>query len=248
MTITSLVIPHHGRQVHAVFYLPEAAAPVPAVLMSHGYNGCKTDFDDGTRLLAENGVAALCYTFCGGSTRDESGFPTTDMTLFTETEDALALVDFLKAHPAVDGEKVFLFGGSMGGLVSVMASQARPEDAVGLILLFPALGIPQNWTQRFPNEKDIPDSLDFWGMLLGRGFFTSLRTLDVFPRMGEYDNPVLILQGDQDAIVSVESSRRAAQEYPRAELVIFPGEGHGFSPEGNRKVYEMLLDFVKKHA
>ena len=245
MTITQLIIPHHGRQVHAVLYLPEAAAPVPAVLMSHGYNGCKTDFDDGARLLAENGVAALCYTFCGGSTRDESGFPTTDMTLFTEQEDALALVDFLKSHPAVDGEKVFLFGGSMGGLVSVMASQARPADAAGLILLFPALGIPQNWAQRFPRVEDIPETVEFWGLMLGRGFFTSMRALDVFPRMAEYDKPVLILQGDQDAIVSVESSQRAAKAYPSAELVIFSGEGHGFSPEGNREVCEMLLDFVQ---
>ena len=47
MTITELMIPHHGRSVHAVMYLPDSAAPVPAVLMSHGYNGCKTDFDSG---------------------------------------------------------------------------------------------------------------------------------------------------------------------------------------------------------
>lgn len=247
MTITSLKISHHDRSVDAVLYLPDNAANVPAVLMSHGYNGCRTDFDDGARMLAENGVAALCYTFCGGSTRDESGFPTTDMTLFTEREDALALVDFLKAHPAVDGKKIFLFGGSMGGIVSVMAAQERPADAAGLVLLFPALGIPQNWTMRFPNEEDIPETLDFWGMLLGRGFFTSLRELDVYPGLASYEKPVLILQGDQDAIVSLQGSQRAAELFPQSELVVFPGEGHGFSPEGNRRVYELLLDFVKKH-
>ena len=247
MTITSLVIPHHGRGVHAVLYLPDAAGPVPAVLMSHGYNGFKADFDEGARLLAENGVAALCYTFCGGSTRDESGFPTTDMTLFTEREDALALVDFLKAHPSVDSGRIFLFGGSMGGLVSVMASQARPEDTAGLALLFPALCIPQNWRARFPKAEDVPATVDFWGLLLGREFFLSMWELDVFPRLPEYEKPVLILQGDQDMIVSLESSQRAAKAYPNAELTIFPGEGHGFSPEGNRRVYEMLLQFVQTH-
>lgn len=248
MTITQLIIPHHGRQVHAVLYLPEAASPVPAVLMSHGYNGCKTDFDAGARLLAESGVAALCYTFCGGSTRDESGFPTTAMTIFTETEDALALMDYLKAHPAVDGEKVFLFGGSMGGLVSVMASQERPADAAGLVLLFPALCVPQNWRDRFPRVEDIPDTVDFWGMLLGRGFFTSMRELDVIPRMAEYEGPVLILQGDKDPVVSMADSERAVKTYPHAELVVFPGEGHGFTPDADRKVFEMLLAFVQKHA
>ena len=49
MTITDVKISHHGRSVHAVMYLPDSAAPAPAVLMSHGYNGCKTDFDHGAR-------------------------------------------------------------------------------------------------------------------------------------------------------------------------------------------------------
>lgn len=169
MTITSLVIPHHGRGVHAVLYLPDAAGPVPAVLMSHGYNGFKADFDEGARFLAENGVAALCYTFCGGSTRDESGFPTTDMTLFTEREDALALVDFLKAHPAVDSGKIFLFGGSMGGLVSVMASQARPEDTAGLALLFPALCIPAELARPVPEGRGHPRNGGLLGPAAGAG-------------------------------------------------------------------------------
>lgn len=248
MTITRLTIPHHGREVHAVLYLPQADSPLPAVLMSHGYNGFKADFDEGARLLSENGVAALCYTFCGGSTRDESGFPSTEMTLFTEQEDALALLDFLRAHEAVDAGKVFLFGGSMGGLVSVMASQANPADAAGLALLFPALCVPQNWTTRYPADEDVPESFDFWGLMLGRGFVTTLRGVDVFARMPEFRKPVMILQGDQDAIVSLRDSQRAADLYPCSELTIFPGEGHGFTPEGNRRVYEMLLAFVKKHA
>ncbi|MBE5796699.1 MAG: alpha/beta hydrolase [Clostridiales bacterium] len=246
MTITRLTIPHHGREVHAALYLPEADGPVPAVLMSHGYNGCMTDFDGGARFLAENGIASLCYTFCGGSTRDESGFPTTEMTLFTEREDALALLDFLRGHDAVDAAQVYLFGGSMGGMVSVLASQERPEDIAGLALLFPALCIPDNWNTRFPNAADIPETVDFWGMTLGRGFFTSMREMDVFARMPEYPRSVLIMQGDQDPVVSMADSERAVRLYRDAELRVFPGEGHGFTQEADAEVFRMLLAFVKK--
>ena len=49
MTITSLVIPHHGRRVHAVLYLPDAAGPVPAGLMSHGYHRQKRPLGQGPR-------------------------------------------------------------------------------------------------------------------------------------------------------------------------------------------------------
>ncbi|MBQ2952252.1 MAG: alpha/beta hydrolase [Clostridia bacterium] len=245
MTITHVLIPHHGRSVHATLYLPEATAPVPAVLMSHGYNGCGTDFDHGARYLAENGVAALCYTFCGGSTRDISGFPTTEMTLFTEREDALALTDYLRGHGAVDASRVYLFGASMGGMVSVLAAQERPEDIAGLALLFPALCIPDNWNERFPRVEDIPETVDFWGMLLGRGFFLALREMDVFARMPEFTKPVIILQGDEDPVVRMADSQRAASLYPQAELVVYPGEGHGFSARADADVFRRLLALVK---
>ncbi len=248
MTITDVLIPHHGRSVHAVLYLPDTAAPAPAVLMSHGYNGCKTDFDHGARRLAENGIASLCYTFCGGSTRDESGFPTTSMTLLTEREDALALLDYLRSHPAIDAEKVFLFGGSMGGMVSVLACQERPEDIAGLGLLFPALCIPANWTERYATDEEVPETIDFWGMTLGKGFVTSLRGMDVFAKMPEYTKPVIIFQGAKDPIARLADSERAASLYPDVELVVYPEEAHGFRPEADADVFRRLMEFVKKHA
>ena len=245
MTITNLTIPHHGRSVHATLYLPETATPVPAVVLSHGYNGCGTDFDSGARYLADNGVAALCYTFCGGSTRDVSGFPTTEMTLFTEREDALAALDFLRGHDAVDASRVYLFGASMGGMVSALAAQERPQDIAGLALLFPALCIPQNWREHFPEVSEIPETVDFWGMLLGRVFFTSMREMDAFARMPEYARPVVIFQGAKDPIARLADSERAAALYPNAELVVYPEEAHGFRQEAHEDVFRRLLEFVK---
>ena len=245
MTVTELTIPHHGRNVHAVLYLPGSDSPVPAALLSHGYNGCKTDFDTGARYLAENGVAALCYTFCGGSTRDESGFPSTDMTLLTEREDALALLAYLRGHPAIDPARVVLFGGSMGGIVSVLASQERPEDIAGLGLLFPALCIPENWTERYATDEEVPESIGFWGLTLGKGFVTSLRGMDVFAKMPEFGKPVIIFQGAKDPIATLGHSERAAGLYPDAELIVYPEEAHGFTPEADADVFRRLLAFVQ---
>ena len=44
-------------------------------------NGCKDDFEKTAKYLADAKIASVACTFCGGSTRDESGFPTTQMTL-----------------------------------------------------------------------------------------------------------------------------------------------------------------------
>ena len=248
MRIEPIAIFHHGRTVHGVFRAPEGDGPFPAVLMSHGYNGCMTDFDATAECLAEAGIASVAYTFCGGSTRDTSGFPSTRMTLLTEREDAIALLDWLKAHPQVDARHIFLFGGSMGGLVSVLAAAERPKDAAGLALLFPALCVPDNWRERFPKVADIPETMDFWNLTLGRVFFTSMRDLDVFSLLPELAMPTVIFQGDQDAVVLLADSERAAKTFPNVRLHVFPGEGHGFSPASSGQVDVMLRDFVKTNC
>lgn len=245
MRTEPMAISHHGRTVHGVFRAPEGDGPFPAVLMSHGYNGCMTDFDATAACLAEAGVASVAYTFCGGSTRDTSGFPTTQMTLLTEREDAIALLDWLKENPLIDARRICLFGGSMGGLVSVLAAAERPDDAAGLALLFPALCVPDNWRERFPKVEDIPETVDFWNLTLGRGFFTAMRDMDAFSLLPALAMPAVIFQGDQDPIVPLADNERAGKMLPNAALHVFPGEGHGFSPAGSQRMDALLRDFVK---
>ena len=248
MRTEPIAISHHGRTVHGVFRAPEGSGPFPAVLMSHGYNGCMTDFEATAACLAEGGIASLAYTFCGGSTRDESGFPSAQMTLFTEREDAIALLDWLKENPAVDARRIFLFGGSMGGLVSVLAAAERPGDAAGLALLFPALCVADDWRKRLPRVEDIPETVDFWNLTLGRVFFTSMRDLDVFSLIPALAQPTVIFHGDQDPVVPLAYSERAEKAFPDARLHVFPGEGHGFSPAGRRQTDALLRDFVKMNC
>ena len=83
MRIEQISFPHHGRTVDATAYWPDRNGAVPCVILSHGYNGHKDDSARQAVALAEQGFAAVCITFCGGSTRDVSGFPSTGMTLWT---------------------------------------------------------------------------------------------------------------------------------------------------------------------
>ena len=105
MTKTEILITHHSRTLHGYFYEPEGRERYPLVIMSHGYNGHKSDFEITAQYFAAAGIASVACTFCGGSTRDESGFPTIDMTLFTEKEDLLAILDFMKQKEKVDQKK-----------------------------------------------------------------------------------------------------------------------------------------------
>ena len=246
MTKTEILITHHSRTLHGYFYEPEGRERYPLVIMSHGYNGHKSDFEITAQYFAAAGIASVACTFCGGSTRDESGFPTIDMTLFTEKEDLLAMLDFMKQKEKVDQKKIFLFGASQGGLISAMVGEDRRDELAGMILLFPALGIADNWRVRFEKEEDIPQEQEFWGMKLGKGFFTSMREFHLFDTIGGFQKPVLIMHGTDDPVVSIETSRRAAAIYSDVRLEEFAGEPHGFSENGNRRMEAMMLYFIHR--
>lgn len=245
--VNEIEIPGLNRRIDGILYLPEQEEKCPMVIFSHGYNGHKSDFDSTARYLAEKGIGAVSFTFCGGSTRDESGMPTTDMTLFTEKEDLLAVLTFVKNLEQADTENIFTFGGSQGGLVTALTVDNMSDEIKGMILLYPAFCIADNWNERFPRLEDIPEEKELWGMKLGRVFFESIHGLDVFAHVGNYKNNILVMHGDKDPIVAMGYSERIVETYPKVQLEVFPGEGHGFTEAGTQRMTELLYEFVKKN-
>lgn len=224
-------------------FLPERL-PAPAVVFSHGFGGTRKSFYPDCRLLAEKGAAAVCFDFRGGSPRSDSGHDTENMTVFTEKEDLFAVIDALARDPRIKADALFLFGESQGGLVSALAAAERPAAVRGLILLYPAFCIPDDWRRVFPTQADIPESHSFWGVTLGRQYFQSIRGLDPFDEIGKYRNPVLIMHGDADDVVPLSYSERAAHAYKNAALSVYPGEGHGFSPAARGRACEETIAFI----
>ncbi|MBP3568424.1 MAG: prolyl oligopeptidase family serine peptidase [Lachnospiraceae bacterium] len=243
--IREIKIPFKQWETDGILYLPKKESKFPIVVFSHGYNGYKMDFDETAKYLAEYGIASVCCTFCGGSARDVSGMPTTDMTIFSEMENLEAVLAYVKQLEQIDVNNIFTFGGSQGGLVTALTCDNRSDEIKGMMLLFPAFCIPDNWTERYANKADIPEETDFWGMKLGHVFFESIHGYDVFAQVGNYSNNVLVMHGDKDPVVPLEYSEKIKKTYKNIRLEVFEGEGHGFSPEGTRRMTEMVYHFVK---
>lgn len=49
-----------------------------------------------------------------------------------------------------------------GGFVSSLVAAELKDKIKNLIMLYPALCIPDNWQVNFPKEEDIPESYNFW--------------------------------------------------------------------------------------
>ena len=108
--------------IDATLYLPEAAAPAPAVLLAHGFGGSKADLDEDARLLAQEGYVALAYSARGFGA--SGGLVHVDAPDF-EVADARKLLDLLASRPEVlkDGPgdpRVGVVGGSYGGALALL--------------------------------------------------------------------------------------------------------------------------------
>lgn len=247
MHIQELNITNGKNTIYGKLFLPSAEGKYPVIILSHGYNGSHQDFVNDCKYYAKNGIAAFVYDFCGGSINSKSSGKTTDMTIFTEKSDLLAVYDYISSMNQIDSQQVFLLGGSQGGLVTALTASELSSKIKGVLLYFPALCIPDDWRKNFPSIDDIPNEYDVWGMNLGRNFFVSIHDFDVFENIKNYDGDVLIIHGDKDAVVSKEASKHAKEVYANAELVVLEGEGHGFSPAGSLIAREHVCNFIKKH-
>ena len=238
------IIPHHGRRVDCMLYRPESGGRHPMVIISHGYNGHASDHAYLGEYLAAEGIGAVALNFCGGGNRDKSGFSTTEMTLFTEKQDLLAVLDEVRFLNWVDRDRIYLFGSSQGGMVSAMAAKERRDQIRGMILKYPAFCIAHDWIKQFPHAEDIPEEIPFWDMTLGRAYVETLYDLKWEEQAEGFDRPVLIVHGTDDEVVPLSYSEQAVKRYPDAVLRVFAGEGHGFTQEGDRRMAEMTAAFV----
>ncbi len=237
----------NGREVYIKGYLPNDDKKHPAIIMCHGYNGSHADFTNECIYYAQNGIIAYSIDFCGGSGRSKSSGKSTDMTIFTEKEDLLAVFDYVSKLDNVDTDNIYLFGGSQGGLVAALAAEEVADKVKGLALYFPAFNIPDNWRGNYKTVEEIPEVVDFWGLNLGKNFFVSMRDFYTFDNIGNFKNKVFILSGDKDNIVPLATVQQAQKKYSNAELVVLQGEGHGFTPAAAKTAMEKVLNFMKEN-
>ena len=228
-------------------YVPQSEGRHPAVILSHGYNGCSSDWNAECAYFASHGYVAYAYDFCGGSTRSRSSGVSWEMTLFTEKADLEAVLEDVRKLPDVDSERVFLLGGSQGGLVTSLVLEDCPSWVRAAVLYYPAFCIPDDWRSKYPEGASVPERVEFWGFTLGADYIRSATALDVFSTIGKYPGNILIIHGTVDPVVNISYSQKAEKLYAKAQLVALEGEGHGYSPSGAGIAMSQALKFMDEN-
>lgn len=225
-------IPDNGKDKHTT------------VIMCNGFNGIYKGNIKYAEILEKAGIASFLFDFCGGAMESRSDGEMIDMSVMTEKADLNTVINFVLNLDFIDKDNVFLMGKSQGGLVSALTAAEHSDSINGLILLYPAFGIPDA-AKRFSSENvQIPESIKILGGIIGKKYYYDAVNLDVFGSIGGYQNKALIIHGDSDDLVPLDYSRRALNVYSDADLKVLPGAGHGFHNSDVALAGKYMVDFI----
>lgn len=248
-TVYELTFQRDSLQIYGNLYLPNTDdQQYPTAIIAHGFGSSHSYMAPYAAYLAEQGIAGYVFDFCGGSTGSRSNGSTLDMSVLTEVSDMQAVLDGITDYSFVDLEQVYLMGESQGGLVSALLAERSDEDVHGLIMLYPALVIPDDARERYASASDIPEMARVFGTPVGRTYFSDVLDMDVFQEIGNFSGPVLIVHGDADSIAPISYSQQAVELYPAAELVTLDGAGHGFYGSFQLEAESQIAAFLKRSS
>lgn len=243
--VRELSVSRGDLEIYGKLYLPAAyEGTLPAVILSHSSDLNADSMRSYCQRLAGMGYAAYAFDFCGGGEKSRSGGDAADMTIFTEAEDLKAVLTAIRELDCVDGQRVYLFGTSQGGLVSALVAEERPDEVKGLILFYPAFNTAELIQSFYGDREEIP----------GEPYIQTLLDYDVYEHIGSFPGDVLILHGSRDFIVPCSCSEWAAELYAHCELHIIEGAYHGFNGENyvpwgnfNGETWAYVEDYLTSH-
>ena len=235
---------------------------LPIAIVSHGFMATQDTVKQYARALAELGYVSYIFDFNGGCVvNGKSDGKTTEMSVLTEVKDLECVIDYVTTLPYVNRDRLLLMGGSQGGFVSALTAARRRKQVEKLVLLFPALCIPDDvraghmMFAKFDPEN-IPERIQCGPMKLGRCYVADVIGMGPYEEIAPYPGRVCIIHGSEDTLVRPEYSERAFETYKnstpegmspeeRVQLHIIEGGGHGFSPKHDKQAIEILKDFAR---
>lgn len=226
-----------GLWMVGTLLLPETAGRRPGVVVVHGFRGHRNERH--VRRIAERITEAGLITLRVDLTNNlgESEGQFSDLTLSQEVADAQAALDYLAAHPEVDG-RLGITGHSLGGLVAALVA-ARDPRVQALVTLSAVFDFPQLFQAWLSS-----DELAAWrqvgsytvdplvpGLELKMAFLEDLQAFAVAQEAAQVQAPALVVQGDADAEVPPAHGHLYLKHLgsARKELHLLRGADHCYS-------------------
>jgi hypothetical protein len=248
--IVEFSCPSAGNLLRGEACVPESPGKHPALILSHGFNVGLRHFQRLATFFAGKGYVSCSFDFAGGSVTSRSEGRSTEMSVFTERQNLLDVLEAVRGWDCVDPEAVFLLGESLGGSVTAITAPLVAHQIRGIILAFPAFCVPADGYAQFPALEDIPEQFEMMGMTIGREYLLPFyQGYDFYQEIGNYHGPVLLIHGTEDPLVAPSYSIRAHKLYSDSRLCWIDGAGHGFyAPEQRELYYSYISSFLQEFS
>lgn len=162
--------------------------------------------------------------------------------------DCVKGIEWLFENGLCDRDRLFLFGGSYGGYMTLLLAGRHAEYFRACVDIFG----PSNL---FTFIESVPDH---WKPIMERWVGDPVKDKERLEKdspityLDGMTKPMLVIQGANDPrVVKAESDQIVAKLRERGaevEYLVFDDEGHGFSKKANEiKAYRAVLDFFEKH-
>lgn len=230
-----------NKTIYGIEYVPTGInGKIPALIMSHGFNGSCSEMDKVARQLADKGIYVYCYDFCGGGNNTKSSGKTTEMSVASERTELEHILNEIASLDMVD--RVYLYGESQGGFVSALTAGSYPEKVSALFMLYPAFCILDDWLGK--TEDELKGIINFAGVDITKAYYDGVPRFDVFEHAAKFNGTVKVYHGDSDRVVNLRYSQRLVKEYKNATLTVIEGADHGFSPDTRAKIADEICEVV----
>lgn len=225
-----------GLTIRGHMFRPADIAPetkLPAVILSHGFLADETSNFIWAEYIASLGYAAFTFDFNGGGIKCTSDGKSEDMTVLTEKQDLIAVLEYVKGVSSVDADRMTLLGASQGGFVSAMVAAELKATIKGLILFYPALCIPDdarsgNMLFIHFDPAAIPAHIAEEPMKIGGVYAEVAQKLNSYEEIAGYEGKTLLIHGTADDVVNISYSRKAVPLYENLTYKEIEGAGHCF--------------------
>jgi dipeptidyl aminopeptidase/acylaminoacyl peptidase len=239
-----------GYPVHGWIVRPDSPGPHPVLLLIHG--GPFTQY--GWRLFDEAQVyASAGHAVVMGNPRGSSGYGQAHGTCIVgdaasiAAGDLLALLDVAMAAGGLDSSRVGVLGGSYGGYMTTWLAAHHGERFKAAISERAV-----NAIDSFHGSSDIGW---FFAAALWGADATGWAAQNPLSYADQITIPMLIVHSEHDWRCPLEQAQRLfvalRLQGNEAEMLLFPGEGHGLSRDGrpSHRVarFEAFLEWWARH-
>jgi dipeptidyl aminopeptidase/acylaminoacyl peptidase len=227
-----------GLRFTAQLFTPASSGKHPGLIYVHGgpqrqmfpsfhYIGYYANDYAVNRRLAEQGFAVLAVNYRSGIGygREFRDAPGRAWRGASEYQDVLAAARWLAAQPGVNPQRIGIWGGSYGGLLTAQAL-ARNSD------LFKA-GVAIHGVYDWSWPSTVKGHLNpSWYFGVGEDDKKIAKAASPLGAIEGWRSPVLLFSGDQDmnvdVVETVDLAQRLREQGVEVRTVLVPGEAHDF--------------------